>query len=111
MVKIMQKDNDVISYGYVYKVTYPNGKIYVGRDTGWCAEFDYYRYVGTQSLRAKEKIRRDIDEITGSDKKITITKELLYEAKLCTVGHIKKKEIEFIRLLDATNESVGYNLR
>lgn len=106
---MMQKDSDIIPYGYVYKVTFPNGKIYVGRDTAATAEYDYYKYMGSPIGKAKVLMHNEIRHLLNERKTLTLIKELLYEARDCTVGHIKSKEREFIKITGSTNRDVGYN--
>jgi hypothetical protein len=106
----MQYDTNIISYGYVYKVTFPNGKIYVGRDTADTAEFDYYKYMGSPILKAKNLMHADISPLLDARRTLTVTKEVLYEARECTVAHIKQKEREFIALLKSRDQAIGYNM-
>ncbi len=106
----MQRDTDIISYGYVYKVTFPNGKIYVGRDTAETAEFDYYKYMGSPILKAKQLMHAEMSPLLNERRTLTVTKEVLYEARECTVAHIKQKERDFIALLRSTDRAFGYNM-
>ena len=39
-------------YFYIYKITYPNGKIYVGSDVSAKAEMNLWTYFGSLSLPA-----------------------------------------------------------
>ncbi len=104
-----QKDTDIIPYGYVYKVTFPNGKIYVGRDTALNAEHDYYRYFGSPTGKAREAMHQEIGSLLDNDRRLTVTKEVLYAARNCTVGHIKSKEREWIISTGSRSRDVGYN--
>jgi hypothetical protein len=106
----VQRDTDIIPYGYVYKVTFPNGKIYVGRDTAGTAEVDYYKYMGSPILKAKELMHADLAPLLNTSRALTLTKEVLYEARECTVAHIKQKEREFITLLKSKDRAIGYNM-
>ena len=104
-----QTDATVIPYGYVYKVTYPNGKIYVGRDTAMNAECDYFKYFGSPSDKAKRLLKDEIGPLLTAEKRLVVTKELLYEARNCTVGHIKEMERKYILLTGSRNRDIGYN--
>jgi hypothetical protein len=106
----VQRDTDIVRYGYVYKVTFPNGKIYVGRDTAETAEFDYYKYMGSPILKTKQSMHADMSSLLNAQRTLTLTKELLYEARECTVAHIKQKERDFIALLRSTDRAIGYNM-
>lgn len=83
----------------IYKITYPNGKIYIGKDlTG------SINYFGSAS-----------SEIIASDfsyeetRRFTITKIVLWESNTATDTEVNKKEVEFIQLYHSNNPSIGYN--
>ncbi|WP_162673579.1 GIY-YIG nuclease family protein [Gemmata massiliana] len=83
----------------VYKITYPNGKIYVGKDLT-----DSINYFGSASdaliaLDFTREQRRDF----------TIRKELLWESGTATDQEVSAKELEFILELRANDPSIGYN--
>lgn len=72
----------------IYKITYPNGKIYIGKDLTNTID-----YLGSpdSNLIAEEfsqEQRRDF----------TIRKEILWESNSATDAEVSLKEIEFIRL-------------
>ena len=70
----------------IYKITYPNGKIYVGQDlTGTL------RYFGSVSNRLLEK---DFTEAQRRD--FTIRKQILWESESASDEEVDKKEVEFI---------------
>ncbi len=77
----------------VYKITYPNGKIYVGQD-----RTDSLAYFGSPNSRL---IENDFTE--DEKRKFTVTKEILWESKTATPEEVTQKEIEFIRKLHANN--------
>lgn len=85
----------------VYKVTYPNGKIYVGSDMT-----DTFSYLGTPA--AKMRIREELTREQYLD--LTIRKQILWESATATRSELCKKENEFIIALEANNPLVGYNL-
>jgi hypothetical protein len=85
----------------VYKITYPNGKIYVGMDLlGNCTHF------GSPSRKARQLINGDL-----ADQRLdfTVRKEILWESDTATDAEVRAKEIEFIRLANANNPQIGYN--
>lgn len=83
----------------VYKITYPNGKIYVGMDLT-----DSINYFGSASsaLIAKDFTR-------GQRRDFTIRKQILWESETATDSEVRQKETEFIRELKANDPTVGYN--
>jgi hypothetical protein len=83
----------------IYKITYPNGKIYVGMDMN-----DSIRYFG--SVHA-DTLARDFTR--EQRKKFTITREILRESSTGTRGDVMRKENEFIRELRSNDPAVGYN--
>ena len=83
----------------VYKIMYPNGKIYVGMDlTG------NINYFGSA----------DADLIAGDFTReqrrcFTITREILWESDSAADAEVRAKEIELISALSANDPAVGYN--
>jgi len=83
----------------LYKVTYPNGKIYVGMDlTGSLL------YVGTPS--ASQQIAEDLDDHRLY---LTLRKEILWESETATDAEGRAMEAKFIRETGANNPANGYN--
>jgi hypothetical protein len=83
----------------VYKVTYPNGKIYIGSDLT-----DSANYFGSAS---SELIRKDFTREELRD--FTIRKEILWESQDATKSEVLRVEGQFIRDLRSNNPAVGYN--
>jgi len=83
----------------IYKITYPNGKIYVGRD-----ETDSITYFGSPS---NSLIEKDFERDQKMD--FTIRKEIIWESENTTQSELNQKEIEFIKLLKSNNPKIGYN--
>ncbi len=83
----------------VYKVTYPNGKIYVGMDLT-----DTVNYLGTMdsSLIAADFTREQRRDFT-------IRKEILWESETATDSEVRQREVELIREHRANDPAVGYN--
>lgn len=83
----------------IYKITYPNGKIYIGKDLT-----DSINYFGSANNDLIEK------DFTREEKKdFTIRKEILWESEIATDKEVNKKEIELITLYQSNNPSIGYN--
>ena len=83
----------------IYKVTYPNGKIYIGSDlTG---SIRYFGSVNNKLLEADFPVeaRRDF----------TVRKEILWESETVTTGELLKVEAEFIRKFRSNDPAIGYN--
>ena len=84
----------------VYKITYPNGKIYVGMDlTG------AINYFGSPS--DKQRIAADLAEHRLD---LTVRKEILWESETATDAEVRAMERKLIVETGANNPAVGYNL-
>lgn len=83
----------------VYKVTYPNGKIYIGKDLT-----DDINYFGSASPAL---IAADLTREQRRD--FTIRKEILWESDTATDQEVAAKEVELILLYRANDPAVGYN--
>jgi hypothetical protein len=83
----------------VYKITYPNGKIYVGSDLT-----DSPNYFGSASsdLIGQDFTREDLRDFT-------IRKEILWESQDATIQEVHQVEGEFIRKLRSNDPAIGYN--
>jgi len=83
----------------VYKITYPNGKIYVGMDlTGTTL------YFGSP---VKAAIAADLTPEQRRD--LTVRKEILWESGSASDSEARAKEVELIRQLRANDPAIGYN--
>lgn len=83
----------------IYKITYPNGKIYVGQD-----RTDSIAYFGSPN---NELIAKDF---THEESLVfSVTKEILWESATATLEELNQKEIEFIRSLNSNDPTIGYN--
>jgi hypothetical protein len=83
----------------IYKITYPNGKIYVGQD-----RTDSISYFGSAS---SELIAKDFTREQRRD--FAIRKEILWESQTATSAEVTVKEIEFILALKSNDPAIGYN--
>ena len=82
-----------------YKITYPNGKIYIGKDLT-----DGINYFGSADSRL---IERDFSREQRRD--FTIRKEILWESEKASDSEVSAKEVEFIRALRSNDPNIGYN--
>lgn len=83
----------------IYKITYPNGKIYVGKDL--TNSINYFGSAAGHLIAADftPEQRRDF----------SIRREILWESGSACDSEVALKEAEFIRELRANGPSVGYN--
>ena len=83
----------------IYKITYPSGKIYIGKDFT-----DSINYFGS----AKDAIiAQDFSREQRRD--FTIRKEILWESETASDREVNLKEVEFIRAFRANDPAIGYN--
>jgi hypothetical protein len=83
----------------IYKITYPNGKIYIGKDlTGT------HNYFGSADSGLIES-----DFSTEQRRDFTIRKQILWESETASDSEVNAKEVEYITSLRANDPSVGYN--
>jgi hypothetical protein len=83
----------------VYKITYPNGKIYIGQDVT-----DSINYFGSAS---SELIAKDFSREQRRD--FTIRREILWESDTASGSEVTRKEVELILEHASNNPAVGYN--
>jgi hypothetical protein len=83
----------------IYKITYPNGKIYVGKDIT-----DSINYFGSADSRLIEK-----DFPREQRRDFIVRKEILWESETASDSEVNTKEVELIRALRANDPSIGYN--
>jgi hypothetical protein len=83
----------------VYKITYPNGKIYVGQDLT-----ESINYFGSAS---SELIDRDFTP--EQRRTFTVTREILWQSATATPEEVSRKERECILALRANDPAIGYN--
>ena len=84
----------------VYKLTFPNGKIYIGKDIG--SSGHSMRYFGSWD---NELVESDFTKEQLSE--FTLRKEILFESS--DKNEVSKKESEFIIKLKSNDNSIGYN--
>jgi hypothetical protein len=84
----------------VYKLTFPNGKIYVGKDIGSVGHS--LRYFGSWD---NEIVERDFSKEELSD--FSLRKEIIFESN--DKNEVSRMEGEFIRSLKSNDPAIGYN--
>ncbi|MGF1460629.1 MAG: GIY-YIG nuclease family protein [Leptolyngbyaceae cyanobacterium] len=85
----------------IYKITYPNGKIYIGQDLT-----DSINYFGSASSKLIEK-----DFTREQRRDFVIRKEILWESETASNQEVNTKELEYILLFKANDPNIGYNQR
>lgn len=83
----------------IYKITYPNSKIYIGQD-----RTDSANYFGSAD---SELIARDFTKKQLRD--FTIRKEILWESNSANRSEVSKREVELIKQFQSNDPNIGYN--
>ena len=83
----------------IYRITYPNGKIYVGMDLT-----DTLAYFGSVN-----KALIDADFSGEQRRDFTLRKETLWESETATDGEVRQRKVEYIKALRSNDPAVGYN--
>lgn len=83
----------------IYKITYPNGKIYIGSDLT-----DNINYFGSADSTLIEK-----DFTREQRRNFIIRKEIIWESEIATKNEVIRKEYEFIKLFKSNDPQIGYN--
>jgi hypothetical protein len=83
----------------VYRITYPNGKIYIGQD-----RTNSINYFGSAS-----------DALIANDftadqrRSFTVTRDILWQSETASRAEVNRVEIDYIQRLRSNDPSVGYN--
>jgi hypothetical protein len=86
----------------VYRITYPTGKIYIGKDSVGSS-----RYFGSPNM---ELINADFEELPDEIRRdYTIRKEILWESDTASESELAEKEVEMIRRYRSNDPQIGYN--
>jgi hypothetical protein len=83
----------------IYKITYPNGKIYIGKDLT-----NTLTYFGSVDSSIVSKDFSDSEKLD-----FTIRKEIVWQSEDATNEEVNRKEVETIRLFNSNNPEIGYN--
>ena len=84
----------------IYKITFPNGKIYVGKDVGGIGHALNYFGSWSNALVAQDFTKEQLSDFT-------LRKEILFDSN--DKDEISKKEGEFILALRSNEAAIGYN--
>jgi hypothetical protein len=87
---------------YVYKITYPNGKIYIGQDT----KDLFMTYFGSSD---ESYIKKDFTWEQMQD--FSIRKQILWTSETATPKEVSQKETELILKYRSNEQEKGYNQR
>jgi hypothetical protein len=85
----------------VYKITYPNKKIYIGQDV----TDKFMTYFGSVD---KDYLHKDFTP--EQLRNFSIHKEILWESETASPSELTKKEHELIKQCESNNPAKGYNL-
>jgi hypothetical protein len=83
-------------------ITYPTGKIYVGKDS-----IGSHRYFGSPDMGVVNSDFQNLPEEIRRD--YTIRKQILWESETATEAELSCKEVEFIRQYKSNDPAIGYN--
>lgn len=83
----------------IYKITYPNGKIYIGQD-----RTDDIRYFGSPN---RDLIEKDFTREQKRD--FTIRKEILWESETASIEEVYQMEFKLIKEFQSNDPKKGYN--
>ena len=87
---------------HVYKITYPTGKIYIGKQ----------RYVSARYMGSPDPgvVNADFAKLSDEQRRdYPVRKEILWESEEATEEQLAAKEVEMIRKHGSNNPNVGYN--
>jgi hypothetical protein len=102
MVEISLKNRKMpVGIKVIYKITYPNGKIYIGQDIT-----NSIGYFGSPKSSLIEKDFTKAERI-----KFTIIKEILWESETMDPKEVNRKERDFILAYKSMDPKMGYNLK
>ena len=86
----------------VYKITYPTGKIYIGKDS-----VGSYRYFGSPHITT---VNADFMLLPDAERRdYTVRKQILWESKTATEEVLSAMEIKLIREHQSNDPAIGYN--
>jgi hypothetical protein len=83
----------------IYKITYHNGKIYIGKDFT-----NTLHYFGSADNRL---IENDFSEKQRED--FSIRKQIIWKSDTATDREVNLKEIELIHIYKSNDPTIGYN--
>ncbi len=84
---------------WIYKITFPNWKIYIWKDLTWT-----FRYFWSPNSKLLEN---DFNEDEKKD--FCIRREIIRKSDNANNKEVNKKEIEYILMYNSNNPLIGYN--
>lgn len=88
-----------MSIKVIFKITYPNGKIYIGKDLT-----NDTNYFGSANGKLIDQ------DFTKEERRFfSITKEIIWESSHATNREVHEKEMELIIKFESNNPLIGYN--
>ena len=94
--------SEIVPMKQIYKITYPTGKIYIGKDS-----VGSYRYYGSPDMDIVNSDFENLPKEVRLD--YTIRKQILWESEDATEAELSEKEVEFIRKYQSNNSVISYN--
>ncbi len=83
----------------IYKITYPNGKIYIGKDlTNTLNYFGSANSVLIESDFTKDQLHD-----------FSVRKEIIWESETATDNEVSMEEVRLINQYQSNNPIIGYN--
>ena len=107
---------DLQNFYYVYKITFPNGKIYIGSDTSCSARLNIPTYWGSIRKAAREEILKFLNSCGGIKEGTVVSSE----KEILSIREVSSEEMKTRILMDETyyikeyeslNPDIGYNLK
>ncbi len=86
----------------VYKITYPTGKIYIGKDS-----YGSFRYFGSPNINLINEDFQSLPKEVKMD--YNVRKQILWESEDATEKELSEKEVHYIRKFNSNNPEIGYN--
>ena len=83
----------------IYKITYPNGKIYIGKDLT-----NSINYFGSANHNLISK-----DFTTEQRRSFSISKEIIWEGENVSDKEVNEMEMKLIRQYKSNDPAIGYN--
>jgi len=83
----------------IYKITYPNGKIYIGKDLT-----NTINYFGSAHSPLIE-----LDFPPEHRKSFTVCRDVLWESETATDKEVNQIEMKLIKEYQSNNPEIGYN--
>jgi hypothetical protein len=83
----------------IYKITYPNGKIYIGKDL--TNTLNYFGSANT-ALIERDFTREQIRDFS-------VRKEIIWESETATDSEVSLEEVRLINQYQSNNPDIGYN--